>query len=73
MFLGLFFASGLTALFTMTSATPILSKDAAPSVCGTVDLKSSASQKLYAGACYELQGPARAAHVNSDCDCDFFP
>lgn len=73
MFLGLFVPSGLTALFTMTSATPILSKDAAQSVCGTIDLKNGVSQMLYAGACYELQGPARAVHVNSACDCEFFP
>ncbi|KAJ4342371.1 hypothetical protein N0V87_000989 [Didymella glomerata] len=57
----------------MTSANPILSKQAAPSVCGTIELKSGTSQKLYAGACYELQGPARGAHVSSACDCEFFP
>lgn len=73
MFLVLLLASGLTAFFTMTSANPILSKQAAPSVCGTVELKSGASQKLYAGACYELQGPARGSHVNSACNCEFFP
>jgi len=43
MFLCLFLAGGLTAFFAMTSATPMLSKDAAPSVCGTIDLKSGAS------------------------------
>ncbi|KAJ4398000.1 hypothetical protein N0V91_010527 [Didymella pomorum] len=47
MFLGLFVPSGLTALFTMTSATPILSKDAAQSVCGTIDLKNGVSQMLF--------------------------
>lgn len=70
---GLILISELTAFFTMTSATLILSKNGAPPVCGTIDLVSGGSQRLYAGACYELQGKAQGAHVNSSCNCEFFP
>lgn len=66
------FITGLVTYFAITLASPLPVKNDTPSICGTIDLANGATQKLYTGACYELEGVAREVHVLDACDCEFF-